>query len=250
MKVRIAQLSVSKDIDANLDKVISVLQKSSSNEWVLFPEGMISGYYPEGATFLSQLNPDVIEKSIDKIEKIVHEKKLNCLVGSAIRLNGNWYNSTIFISPDKKIIYRKNNLSMLDRNHFTAGGELKSYEADHLRFGIQMCRELTFPEQWKLLKKKGAQVIFHINNAIKAADGLREHVLIARAFENQVWVCSVNNASPPQKMSSMVIDPSGKVVWKSTPQKEEVHVEKLDLSLVSDYYLSQERTDLVEVIEK
>ncbi len=250
MKVRIAQLVVSKDIIFNVGEVISTLQESTPSEWILFPEGMISGYYPEESTFLSQLGPNIIEQSINNIEKVVHEKKVNCLIGSAMKLNDEWYNCTIFISPDTKIIYRKLNLSTLDRNHFASGNELGVYEADQVTFGIQMCRELAFPEQWKLLKKNGAQVIFHINNSIKESDQLRESVLVARAFENQIWICSVNNAASPQAMRSMIIDPLGNIVWQSTPQKEEIHTKELDLSLDSDQYLQQERSDLVEVIAK
>lgn len=250
MKIRIAQLIVSKDIQGNLNKVVSVLQDSAQGEWVLFPEGMISGYYPEETDFLSQLNVDAIDKALDTITQIVKEKKIVCLIGSALKENNTWYNCSIVLSPDQRIIYRKNNLSTLDRNHFVAGSELKVYEQDNIKFGIEMCRELAFPEQWKLLKKDGAQIIFHINNAIKESDKIREQVLVARAFENQAWVCSVNNAASPQTMSSMIIDPSGKVVWNSIPQKEEVHTEELDLSLVSTQYLQQERTDLVEVVSK
>lgn len=250
MKTRVTQLIVTKDIQENLNKVISVLQESTQGEWVLFPEGMISGYYPEDENFLSQLNTDAIDKALDTVTQIVKEKNIVCLIGSALKENDTWYNCSIYLSPDQKIIYRKNNLSILDRNHFSAGNELKVYEQDNIKFGIEMCRELTFPEQWKLLKKNGAQVIFHINNAIKESDKIREQVLVARAFENQVWVCSVNNAASSQTMSSMIIDPSGKVVWQSTPQREEIHTEELDLSLVSTQYLQQERIDLVEVISK
>ncbi|MCJ7805651.1 carbon-nitrogen hydrolase family protein [Patescibacteria group bacterium] len=248
MKVRIAQVSVSKDIHTNLDKVISILQNSSSNEWVLFPEGMISGYYPEEETFLSQLNSNAIEQALDKVDKITKEKNINCLVGSALKLDNNWYNCTIFINPNQKIIYRKNNLSIPDRNHFSAGNELKTYKEENVSFGIQMCRELIFPEQWKILKKNGAQVIFHVNNAIKESDKIWEQILVARAFENQFWVCSVNNAASPQTMCSMIIDPYGKIVWQSTPQKEEVHTENIDLSSTSNHYLQQERTDLVKIV--
>lgn len=250
MKVTIAQLSVSKDIQANVEKIISILQKSSTGEWVLFPEGMISGYYPEEDSYLSQLNQVLIEQSIAKIEEVVKNKKCNCLMGSALKIDENWYNCAIFITPDNKIIYRKNNLSNLDRNHFTPGDELKTYKDADVTFGIQMCRELVFPEQWKILKKEGAQVFFHTNNSIKEFDKAREHLLIARAFENQVWVCSVNNAAYPQTMLSMIIDPLGNVVWQSTSQKEEVHSEDIDLSKNSSLYLQQERNDLVKVVKE
>lgn len=250
MKVRIVQLSVSKEISDNLDRVISVLHNACSGEWILFPEGMISGYYPEEESFLSLLDNNAIVRAVNKIEEVVKQKKLNCLIGSVYKVDNQWYNATIFISPNQKIVYRKVNLSTLDRNHFSAGNELKIYNENSVSFGIQMCRELVFPEQWKLLKKANAQIIFHINNSIKETDKVREAVLVARAFENQMWVCSVNNASHPQAMRSMIIDPLGKIIWQSTPQKEEEHIEEINLSLVSNQYIQQERTDLVEILVK
>lgn len=250
MKVRIAQLIVTKNISENTSKINSVLQSSVSGEWVMFPEGMISGYSPEESDFLSKLDDNEINDAIKNISKTVREKKINCLVGSALKNGDAWYNCSIIITSDKQLLYRKNNLSTLDRNHFSAGNGLHIYEENSLKFGVQMCRELAFPEQWKALKKNGAQVIFHINNAIKKSDKVREQVLVARAFENQVWVCSVNNATSPQTMSSMIIDPLGNLIWKSIPQKEEVHVQELNMSLVSTQYLQQERTDLVDVVLK
>lgn len=226
------------------------MEKSFSDEWVLFPEGMISGYYPEETDFLDQLKTERLEQSLNELQDIVKKKNLACLIGSALWLNDDWYNCTVFLTGEEKTIYRKNNLSALDRDHFSAGKELCVYQKGGLKFGIQMCRELAFPEQWKVLKKQGAQVILHLNNAVKESDKVREQILVARAFENQLWVCSVNNAAPPQAMSSMIADPNGNVVWKSIPQKEETYATELDLSLVSNHYLQQERTDLVEVVLK
>ncbi len=45
------------------------------------------------------------------------------------------------------------------------------------------------------------QIVFHINNAIKPHDEVWQHMLIARAIENGVFVCSVNNAAPPQRLA-------------------------------------------------
>ena len=209
---------------------------------------MLSGYYPEEKTFLDELDPQLIANEIEKIHQKVKQKHVICLFGTATKTDNSWYNSTILLTPEKRYNYQKNNLSTLDRNHFKAGTELKVFEIGGIKVAVQMCRELTFPEQWKILKKSGVQVIFHINNAIKESDKLREKVLVSRAFENQVWVCSVNNAASPQTMSSMIIDPYGKEIWGSTPQKEEIYTEELDLSQVSTQYLQQERTDLVNVI--
>jgi predicted amidohydrolase len=96
---------------------------------------------------------------------------------------------------------------------------------------------------------KGAEVIFHINNAVKPDDKKREALLISRAFENQCWVCSVNNAAPSQTMRSMVINPVGDVIWASEPTQEEVKAIDLDLTEIQNVYIEQARTDLVSIKE-
>ncbi len=88
-----------------------------------------------------------------------------------------------------------------------------------------MCRELLFPEQWRALKLQGAQLIFHINNAIQPQDAIWRRILITRALENQIYIVSVNN---PASLQAQAIS--------------------LDLSQVSQYYVEQMRSDLVRVV--
>jgi predicted amidohydrolase len=250
MKVSIAQLVVSSDVEENLKQILGVLEATEENTWVLFPEGMLSGYTPQNDDYIKAINGDALNVALDKVRAATRARKLYCLLGSALEIGGAWYNCTIFIGAQNEFVYRKTNLGAFDRNHFTQGDELHTYVDGDTTFGVQICRELVYPEQWKLLKKSGAQAIFHINNSIKEVDEVREHVLIARAFENQVWVCSVNNAAAPQKMRSMIIDPFGTVVWESDPQTSQVHSEVIDLTKDSNVYLGQERTDLVDIIAK
>jgi predicted amidohydrolase len=215
MNVRLAQLSVHANITENLSNVLAVLEDAQADEWLLFPEGILSGYCPEDEHFTQTLSAEAIDQALAKVKSKVLQKNVHCLLGSVMKDGDDWYNCSLFISPNAEFVYRKNNLSTLDRKHFSAGSALRVYKSTGITFGIQMCRELVFPEQWKLLKKAGAQLIFHINNSIKQSDEVREHLLIARAIENQLWVCSVNNAAAPQAMRSMIIDPFGNVVWQS-----------------------------------
>ncbi len=248
MIVKLAQLIVTRDIETNFHKIIHVLNSAKEQEWIIFPEGMLSGYYPEEKTFLEQLDFEKIQKYLDQIKSKVTEKKCLCIFGSAYRSDNKWYNSSIFLDETQMLIYHKNNLAMLDRSHFHQGNSIETYKSRGVVFGIQMCRELVFPEQWKLLKHQGAQIIFHINNSIKVSDEVRKHLLIARAFENQYYICSVNNADKPQTMASYVISPTGEVIYESTPQEEIENTVTLDLVQVDDTYLSQERSDLVKLV--
>ncbi|MCL4382934.1 MAG: carbon-nitrogen hydrolase family protein [Patescibacteria group bacterium] len=250
MIVKIAQLIVTRKIAHNLNKILKIIYGSEKNEWIVFPEGMLSGYYPEDDNYPGQLNFKEIKEGILKIEAVVKEKNCLCLFGTAYKFTNDWYNATVIVSKSGTKYYFKNNLATLDRKHFKQGNKLEVYEENGVRFGIQMCRELVFPEQWKYLKKQDAQVVFHLNNAIKPGDSLKSHLVISRAFENQYFVCSVNNAEVPQTQPSLVVSPLGEVIYQSEPGKEVVKKVELDLSWVKNDYLQQERIDLVEVISR
>lgn len=247
MILKLAQQVVTRDLEINLQKIITVLSAAQANEWVIFPEGMLSGYFPQEPGFISGLNMALIQDSIQQIEKIVAEKKCYCLFGTAYEEDGRWYNATVFLGEGQKIFYYKNNLATLDRECFIQGNELEVYKAGGVIFGVQMCRELVFPEQWKLLKYKGAQIIFHLNNSIKFEDKVRQHLVYARAFENQYFVCSVNNADKPQTMNSLVVSPMGDVLLEFEPQVEKTAIADIDLQQVKSVYIEQERRDLVRL---
>jgi predicted amidohydrolase len=115
-----------------------------------------------------------------------------------------------------------------------------------------MCREIRYPEQWRILKKQGARVIFHLNNAINQHDSIWENLIITRAYENQVFICSVNVASDSSQhnLSSMLISPSGSILFKSNPQIFQTKKIEINLKEVSNSFIEQARDDLVEVVHK
>lgn len=250
MKLRLAQLIIANDIDINFQKIKAVLKTSEAGEWITFPEGMLSGYFPEDDEYLGKLSWEKIRKYKNEIAEIVTSKKNSCIFGTAYKEGNNWFNAAIYLDYEgNEEIYKKVNLATLDRKVFTAGDNLDVF-GDKIKFGIQICRDNAFPEQWKVLKRKGAQVVFHINNAIKETDLNRKHVLISRAFENQYFVVSINNAAKPQTLPSMVISSFGEVIFESEPQKESVNLVEIDPSEVKLDYLEQERRDVVDVVYK
>jgi deaminated glutathione amidase len=137
------------------------------------------------------------------------------------------------ISPaDEVRWYDKHTLSSLDSRHFAAGDEPSVHAVDGVKAGVQICWELLFPWQWAQLKRDGAQVVFHVNNAVKPEDAFWEHVLLTRAFENRYFVCSVNNAAATQTLPSYLIAPSGDTLLKSEPRVEQALAGEIDLSRV------------------
>lgn len=105
-------------------------------------------------------------------------------------------------------------------------------EIEGVKVGVQICWELLFPGQWAQLKADGAQVVFHLNNAVKPEDAFWEHLLLARAHENGYFVASANNAAASQALPSYLIAPSGETLLRSDPQVEQVLAVEVDPSRV------------------
>lgn len=246
LRVRVAQLIVERSLDNNVKKMLETIDSSEKHEWVIFPEGMLSGYFPEDDQFMRSLNQEDIHHNIKIICERAKIKECNCIFGTILREEDSYLNVSVICRQGQETTYEKCNLSLLDRKWFRIGNKLNVFSGEGYQFGVQMCRELSFPEQWKVLKHKGAEVIFHINNSIQSYDGVRKNILVSRAFENQLFVCSVNNAAS-QALPSLVTGPLGEVLYESRTQNEESVSVEIDLKQVKNDFLSQERNDLVKL---
>jgi predicted amidohydrolase len=216
MKIKIAQLIVGRELTSNLRRMRTVLESAQPGEWIVFPEGMLSGYFPEDDHWMGQLDGASIEAGIREIEALVKARQCHCLFGAATFADGALRNSVVTIAPDgERQRYHKIELSGLDRRHFSPGTTSEILRIGDLTFGVLACRELLFPAMWARLKQAGAQIVFHLNNAIQPHDRIWDHFFIARAIEQGLFVCSVNNGAPPQELASSLVAPSGEVLLKT-----------------------------------
>ena len=233
MRVVIAQIRVEREVARNSETICSFLRRAVPGEWVVFPEGALTGYFPDEADYLANMGRGDVEAALERLRAVVARKGCHCLVGTARFVANEWRNSAALISPSREVRwYDKNTLTALDARHFAAGDRLPVYEVDGVKVGIQICWELLFPRQWAQLKRDGAQVVFHLNNAVKPEDAFWEHVLLARAFENRYFVGSVNNAAAPQTLPSYLIAPSGETLLRCDPRIGQALTCGLELSQV------------------
>jgi predicted amidohydrolase len=164
-----------------------------------------------------------------------------------------WRNAALYCAPDGgQSTYYKVNLATSERGVFAAGDMLPVFP---MRFsegivpvGIQICREIRFPEQWRALARQGAQVFAYLTYAANsdAPPGVWRSHLISRAAENQRFVVGANTAHTHQHCPTTIISPRGEVLYEAKPhEKSEMIRGDLDLTDIADWYLDQCRTDLV-----
>lgn len=249
----IAQFPVSLSIKQNLEVIDSVLEQTNPGDLVLFPEGSISGYSMD-ISFLERINEPELEAGIAHLQKQAIQRKINLWAGSCVNREGGWFNAAYgFCANGRTQVYYKINLANHERGCFSAGSDLPIFELNlpegKALIGVQICRELRYPEQWGWLARRGAQVILHLNNAIgdSSFQPVWKSHLVSRAAETQRFVLSANNAAPEQVSPTIAIAPDGHVMSEVVSTELEILRVHLDLSKVSNLYLSQTRTDVVEI---
>jgi predicted amidohydrolase len=230
-----------------------VLELAQPGEIVIFPEGAISGYSND-PTFLNNIDLNLLKTIHEKFRDHAKSRRIHIWAGSYVQDGKQWFNAALGYTPNGGLHqYRKINLARHERSAISPGSDLPVFEltipGGSLQVGIQICREIRFPEQWGWLSRQGAKVIFHLNNAVNDIQNQavwRSH-LISHAASNQRYVISVNNAAAEQNCPTMVIAPDGSVLDEILSDETTTIRVQIDLEEVSDYYLDQSRQDVVRI---
>lgn len=233
MKVTMAQVAVGSSLRENKNGILEILAHASRDEWVVFPEGVLSGYFPADEDYVQALDQRSIEEAVAEIDHVVRQVGCHALLGSAVRGATGWTNTIISMHPHGPgTRYDKIELSALDRRHFVPGASVSVHRSGGVAFGVLACREVLFPGHWAALKAQGAQIVFHLNNAIQPKDARWAALFVARALENSLFVCSVNNCASPQALPSYLVAPDGSVLAETRLLHPHLITTEIDLSSV------------------
>ena len=254
LSVLIGQFPVSFNIDSNLDEILAILKYAKKDDLVIFPEGAVSGYDTD-LSFLERIDKTKVKEvfNILKEESII--KKIHIWVGSCLFENDKWYNAAIGFSPQGDLFrYNKVNLATHERGVFRFGSQLEPvpllFNNQRIKIGVQLCRDLKYPEQWRWLAQNGVKIFLHLNNAKgnSSSQSIWKSQLISRATENQRYVISVNTASSQQKCPTIIINPNGEIIHEINSSKTQHFRTEINLDLVSDWYIKQSRNDLIKIL--
>ncbi|WP_250006993.1 carbon-nitrogen hydrolase family protein [Actinoplanes sp. M2I2] len=118
-----------------------------------------------------------------------------------------------------------------------------------IRAGVQLCREIRFPEQWQYLATAGAQLFVYLTNAANTREvpGVWRSHLVSRAAENQRFLASANIAHPDQHCPSLMVSPRGEVLGELPIGHTDLLRRTVDLEQTGDWYLRQRRRDVLSV---
>jgi len=256
LSVVVGQLAIDWDVASNTQRVVSFLREQCTPGCLaVLPEAALSGY-DDDLSGLDDLDAAALCEAQTAVGDVATELGVHVLAGSLLPADGGWCNAALYFGPaGERWVYRKVNLATHERGRLVAGSALPLLElpagpgAEPLSIGVQLCRELKFPEQWHVLAWHGARVLAYLTYAAnpRVPAGVWRAHLVSRAAETQRFVLAANVASPDQHCPSMVISPTGEVLAETaTSEPAALHAD-IDLTQTSGWLLSQQRTDVVAV---
>lgn len=224
MKIAAIQLStIADNRAATLEKAAQAIGQSRDSDLIILPELWPVGFmdfdrYCSGAE-------DMTGSLVSLLKNLAVKHKVFIHTGSFVEKQGkNYYNTSLLISAEGKILakYRKIHLfgyKSLETSILTPGRTPVVTDTPFGKIGMATCFDLRFPELFRAMVAKGAQ-IFLITAAWPRAR-LEPWRLFnrARAMENQCFLISSNAAGISRSTRfaghSMVVDPLGTVIGEA-----------------------------------
>jgi len=176
--------------------------------------------------------------SSERMASLARELSLYILAGSILEKISQApkvFNTSLLIDPEGRLIARYRKIHLFDVNldgdfaisestFRQAGGEAVVASTALCRLGLSVCYDLRFPELYRVLSERGAQVVA-VPSVFTVPTG-KEHwepLLRARAIENQVYVIAPDQIGRnPSSMDayghSMIVDPWGKIIAQAQMQ--------------------------------
>lgn len=249
MKIAFIQLApVLGDVRATIQKIDQLLHGCEIADILVLPELCNSGY-----NFVSHEQAyetsEEIENSIfiQFLEEKCSQLNLYLVSGFNERDKEVLYNSAVLIGPSGYIgRYRKLHLFMNEKDYFTPGNTgLPIYDIGLCKIGMLVCFDWIFPEVWRILALKGAEIICHPSNLV--IPGLAQKAVPIHALTNRVYTVTANRIGTERELSftglSTIANPTGDILIQASQTEEEVAVTDVDIALARDKMIT-ERNDI------
>jgi predicted amidohydrolase len=159
---------------------------------------------------------------------------------------GNLFNSAVLIGPEGVMGYydkvHLGNFPLPDGRlvtegiYWNPGWEYRVFDTPWCRVGLQICRDIRYPEASRVLTLMGAELIINLAASVDVYQSFREWFSRTRANENQIWFAMTSIVGRQKDLvfsgDSRVVSPTGEVVARAKDNAEDLVVCDIDLDEV------------------
>jgi N-carbamoylputrescine amidase len=282
VRVGLVQMSCSADKEGNLLKAVERIKEAAAGgaQIVCLQELFTSLYFCDVEDYDNfQLAEPIPGPSTELLSQLAAQLKV-VIIASLFekRAQGLYHNTTAVLDADGSYLgkYRKMHIpddpSYYEKFYFTPGDlGYKVFKTKYASIGVLICWDQWYPEAARITALMGAELLFyptaigwhHLQDDITNSEQYNAWQTIQRshAVANGVHVVSVNRVGLEQKDQmkfwggSFIANPFGTLLYQGSHDKEEVHVQELDLGKTDTYrthwpFLRDRRIDSYQPITK
>lgn len=226
------------DPEANRARIAEALRAAPDAELLVLPELASSGYNFESRDAAWAAAEPADGPLVELLTTIARERGTTYVSGFAERAGQELMNSAVVVSPEGRVgLYRKAHLFSTERDLFAPGDlGFPVFEVGGVRLGVLICFDWRFPEAWRCLAIRGADVVAHPSNLV--IPGHAQRAVPVHALINRYFVVTANRIGRERGLGftgrSILADPRGEVLAEAPPDVPEVRVVEVDLSLARD----------------
>jgi len=197
MKIASAQMDVVfGDSIANAERAIQKLDelKALGVEVVVFPEAFLTGYCVSSLEEARAIAIARDSEAVLKLKETADRLDIIAVIGFAELSGDTVYNTAVLLEPGREPrFYQKTHLPYLGLDMFVCPGqELPVFNTRVGNIGILICYDLRPPEATRVLALNGADILILPTNWPVGAETSADHIAIARAAENRIFVATCN----------------------------------------------------------
>ena len=217
-------------------------------EVIGLPELCTTGYFPRGGrmerSYFAWAEP-IPGPTTDRFAELTSELGVTTIVPLFERDSGSGkhFNSAAVVTPDGVAgSYRKRHIpslrppNMLEEYYFAVGDlGYPVFDLGRVRLGVSICYDRHFPETFRLLTYRGAELIISVSNTgSDRSRSLWNSEVQVNASSNGVYLLQVNAVGEEAGFFglSLLSDPQGRIVSQLPQGEEGVLIAEVDLEQI------------------
>ena len=240
MKISLVQMHPALgDTPANIKKIDTLLVDTRDADLIVLPELCHCGYnFESKQQAFDNSEPVSDSRFIDFLSEHCRKNNTHIVSGLNERDGDTLYNSAVLVGPEGLLgKYRKLHLFYNEKDIFAPGNiGLPVFDIGVCKVGMLICFDWTFPEVWRVLALKGADIICHPSNLV--IPGLCQRAVPIHAVTNRVFVITANRIGTEGDLTftgqSTIAGPRAEILFQATADKEETKTVDIDIALARD----------------
>lgn len=220
--------------EKNLTKLAQLLDSVEQADFLVLPELCNSGYNFKSKQKAFEYAEDPLKSNfVDLLSQQCAKKNMYIAAGFNEKADDKIYNSAVLVGPDGYIgKYRKIHLFLNEKDIFSPGtGELPVFDTKIGKLAMLVCFDWVFPEIWRILALKGAEIVAHCSNLV--LPGFAQRSVPVHALINHYYVITANRIGSEDELTftgmSTIAAPDGSVLYQSEEDVTEIKLVDCDL---------------------